>query len=455
MPEPSPERSGSEARSTPPAAGVSAVVPRLLHGIAALFLVLAAVPGLRTLLDPGPRTPLILALCLLEIALFLAGALRLRRSQLLREPARRLRLAPALWLVLLCLPWAALSTQAPDAAHLGFALYFIALWVLPPRLGSVVTISLGVLTAAGQIAHFGFTIGAVLGPVAASVLAVGVVRGYRALAAESDERARLLERLARANRRLARASEQLAASEREAGRLAERARLGRELHDTIAQNLSSIRLLLHAAEAAADHEAGMRHLRLARETAGAGLVEIRAVIDDLTPSSLVGASLRTALERACERGERETGVPCSLTVEGRARRLPMRIEATLLRAGQEALANALRHGRPGSCRMTLSFEPGAVTLDVVDDGRGFDPEDADGGHGLAGMRERAAELGGSLVVLSQPQDGTIVSVRVPLQEGDAHAQEEPEAPGPAEPEPGAPAPEPEEHAQPEERSGTP
>lgn len=109
-------------------------------------------------------------------------------------------------------------------------------------------------------------------------------------------------------------------------------------------------------------------------------------------------------------------------MEGNSRQLPMRTEAALLRIAQGAVGNVAKHAGAGRCRVTVTYEPDEVRLDVVDNGRGFDPSEVSGrpsglGHiGLDAMRRRAAEQGGSLEVESTPGYGTAVSVAIPLPE---------------------------------------
>jgi signal transduction histidine kinase len=115
----------------------------------------------------------------------------------------------------------------------------------------------------------------------------------------------------------------------------------------------------------------------------------------------------------------EFGVQAMFTITGTVEPLHEEVEATLLRIAQEALANAGRHASAGRVGVTLSYMDDEVTLDVRDDGRGFDlrvprPRESPGGFGLGGMRARAARLAGTVDIESEPGQGTAVSARVPL-----------------------------------------
>jgi signal transduction histidine kinase len=247
---------------------------------------------------------------------------------------------------------------------------------------------------------------------------------------QSYERRRLIEQL-EATRG------ELAAAEREGGRLAERQRLARDIHDTLAQGFVSIVLQLQAAEAElpAGATEAREHLERARRTARDNLTEARRLVWDLRPQALAAAPLGEALGRLADRVAEETGLDATATVTGTPRPLSADTEVTLLRVTQEALANVARHAGAGRVAVTLSYMDGEAALDVRDDGSGFAPEGfgepqggaptigaADGhgqgpggGLGLRGMRERVEALGGRLAVESAPGAGTTIAVTVPVQ----------------------------------------
>ncbi|CAG7843893.1 Sensor histidine kinase LiaS [Pseudoclavibacter triregionum] len=392
----------------------------ILVAAIALGALLLAPPIAQAALETPDRLPAVLTASGLELVA-LAGGLHplLVRPEVIARPATQLRWQHALWLALLCLPWSWLIVLASDAGYLGMALYFLALWLLPPVSGTVAAFALAALTAAGLGVHHGWTTGAIVGPIGVAAVMVAVVVGYRSLIAESTARAELIAELEATQA-------QLAESERREGVLAERARLGRELHDTVAQHLSSIQLLLHAAESHGATPEGRERLAQARDAAAEALAETRAVVRDLSPRSLEGASLATALERLAERSRARTRLDVEVRADADARALPMAVEATLLRIAQEAMANLERHAGATRAELSLELEPDAVTLEISDDGRGFDaeaalasgPKDASG-YGLAGMRARAAELGGYASIVTAPGEGTLVSVRIPLAAGPA------------------------------------
>jgi len=225
---------------------------------------------------------------------------------------------------------------------------------------------------------------------------------------QSAERAELIEQLETTRA-------ELAAVHREAGVLAERQRLSAEIHDTIAQGFASIVMLVQAAEASLDADTGAarRHLALATETARENLAEARALVAGLTPAQLDGGTLDDALRRVTAQVSGPGGLFTDLEITGTARPLPTSAEVMLLRVCQEALANVRKHAGASRASIGLAYDEAEVRLVVSDDGTGFDPAAACTGYGLRGMRARAAEAGGSLLVRSAPGAGTAISVTVP------------------------------------------
>lgn len=206
---------------------------------------------------------------------------------------------------------------------------------------------------------------------------------------------------------------ELAAAERTAGVNEERARLTGEIHDTLAQSFTSIVMLLQAVEAALPADAtSRRQVDLAIDTARSGLGDARRLIADLAPEPLDAHSLPEALRRVAARFTDETAVAAEVAVSGEQRRLAPTVEVALLRVAQESLANVRKHASASRVAITLRYDD-EVSLEVDDDGTGFDPTDATGGFGLRGMRDRLATVDGRVQVRSEPGGGTRVLVAVP------------------------------------------
>ncbi|GGH36123.1 sensor histidine kinase [Microbacterium album] len=236
---------------------------------------------------------------------------------------------------------------------------------------------------------------------------------------------RALVELHEANTRLQAALEEnaslharLLVQAREAGVRDERQRLARDIHDTLAQGLAGILTQLQAAEQTRSDADMRRHMANARELARESLAEARRTIHAVEPEMLAQAELPEAIGEVARRWEAHHRVPVHLTVTGDARPMHPDVESALLRAAQEALTNVAKHARAARVGITLSYMDDLVTLDVRDDGVGFDPaarvrDDGASGFGLAGMRSRVQRLAGRLVVESEPGAGTAVSAAVP------------------------------------------
>ncbi|MFD0154009.1 sensor histidine kinase [Streptomyces sp. NPDC055721] len=246
-------------------------------------------------------------------------------------------------------------------------------------------------------------------------------------AEKAAERAATIAELGRANSRLEQAlaenaalQAQLLLQAREAGVADERRRLAAEIHDTIAQGLTGVVTQLQAASAAPDTERAEAHLRRAADLARHSLGEARRSVRNLSPVALEHDALPEALRKTVADWAERTGVDTRFTVTGAEEPLHDEVAATLLRIAQEALSNAARHSGAGRAGVTLSYMGDEITLDVRDDGRGFDPlarperSGDGGGFGLDGMRARAARLAGSVTVETAPGEGTAISARVPL-----------------------------------------
>ncbi len=206
--------------------------------------------------------------------------------------------------------------------------------------------------------------------------------------------------------------------------LEERTRLAREIHDTLAQQLTGIVLELEAADTLLNRGSEGRarsSVERARELARGALQEARSSVWNLRPAPLSATGLVAAIGHEVEAWEERTGIPARF----RARAVPPHpplsptAEVALLRIGQEALSNAARHGKPGHVDVELRAQAQELVLSVRDDGIGFDPaasaprEDC---FGLDGMAERARNAGGSLTVVSAPGQGTTVTTRLPFTE---------------------------------------
>ncbi|MFH8568716.1 sensor histidine kinase [Streptomyces sp. NPDC017993] len=391
----------------------------------AFFLLLSASLARFLIRHPGePRTPWIIALSLALALLYVLGPTLGPRTHDERRPTPR-RLV---WLGAVVAIWVVLVLLAPSFAWCAVPLFYTGLRTLPAGAASLLV---GVLTAFVVAAQLrlstGFDPNLLLAPPAVAALATAVFVHMERQAAR--QRA-LIDDLIRTRR-------ELAATERREGTLAERQRLSMEIHDTLAQGLSSQQMLLQAAERTWDtsQDTARGHVRTATEITARNLAEARRFVHDLAPADLAdGTSLPEALRQLATRASRSapdaTGaLAVRFHLDGTPTPLPDRVQSALLRVAQGALANVDEHAFATSVALTLSYLGDQVVLDIADDGHGFDPADASGragpaqppaatpvrGHGLPAMRARMRQLGGTLTIESAPGEGTVLSAAVPLE----------------------------------------
>jgi signal transduction histidine kinase len=317
--------------------------------------------------------------------------------------------------------WVVLLALAPSATWCAMPLLFAGLHALPQRLALPLAVVLTALVVVSEVrvADGRLNPNMVVAPPAVAAVATAVLIHLQ----RQGARQRLLIE------DLVRTRHELAATERRAGVLAERQRLATEIHDTLAQGLSSQRMLLQAAERVwrTDPDSARAHLHDAAGITSRNLAEARRFVHDLAPADLAEHTLPDALAHLAER-ESGPGLTVEFRLDGDPDRLPERVEAALLRIAQGALANVREHAAATRAAVTLTFLDDQVSLDIADNGRGFDVADPGAGsaphdreepdrtrgHGLPAMCIRARQSGGTLTVESAPGEGTVVSAAVPL-----------------------------------------
>ncbi|MEZ4596775.1 MAG: histidine kinase dimerization/phosphoacceptor domain-containing protein [Chloroflexota bacterium] len=252
---------------------LSPVFSVLRAGVHALVIATTAVVLVRALLNPTATSGATVASCLLLLVTYVTGIA-------LARAAPRPRPLVLAWCGALVGAWLLTLATTPDAVYVAFGLFFVELHVLGAW-GVPAVLATTVAAIVGFGLHEGWSAAIVVGPLLGAGVALLVAWGYRMLAREAAARDRLVADLLRTR-------ELLAETERTSGMLAERARLAREIHDTVAQGLASIQLLLHAAERADPTGPGIGHIRMARETAAASLADARRFIRELAPPELDG-----------------------------------------------------------------------------------------------------------------------------------------------------------------------
>lgn len=319
------------------------------------------------------------------------------------------------WCSALLVCWFVLVVLAPSFSWVAVPLSFVALRVFPFRPATLVVAAMTLTVIATWTEMQGRidpTI--IVGPICVAGLAVGA---SRLLEREAHSRRELLHELETAQG-------QLAQTQHNAGVLAERTRLSREIHDSVAQRLSSINLLCQAAEQRwiAQPSAAREYINQAALTSRDGLEEVRRVVRDLAPEALIndqtGSALPAALKDACEQATQDSGVTIDIRVDGHPSPVAPEVATAVLRTARGALANVVEHAHATTATVSLTYQPDSISLDVRDNGIGFEQQPQTGpgarGTGLAGIRDRAENFGGTVAVETSPNDGTTIAVNLPL-----------------------------------------
>ncbi len=350
--------------------------------------------------------------------LVLGGAVVLGAAYLTRRLVADRPPWPTVWVAVVVVLWVTLTLVAPSFAWTAVPVAFAVLQVLPfPYAVGVVVVMTAVVSVAWSRITDDLDPTVFVGPVG---IALVTVLSYRALEREARTRQALLDELTEAQA-------DLVAAQRRSGALAERTRLSREIHDSVGQGLSSINLLLNAAEQDWDRRPGGRpgaRRSRRRRPLATGSTRCAASCATSRPRASTPTARARPRPRPCpppcagSPGAPPHGVDVQVRVHGDPVAVPSPVASALVRSTRGALANVVEHAGARRAVVSLTYHPDEVMLDVRDDGHGFDPALArargDRGRGLDGIRHRAAELGGSADVESGAGEGTTVSVRFPL-----------------------------------------
>jgi signal transduction histidine kinase len=348
--------------------------------------------------------PVELAVGVMVVAVYAAIFLMLRRRAVVeRSPA-------AIALIVATVLFAGAVAGLEPLLAIAQCFAYPAVWVLSEGRRDATVASIGVAIAVGA----GFSVSitddnAWQQILLSQTLSVGfsVIMGnwiWR-IAEFGAEKTRLLDELTAAQ-------DELAALHRDAGITAERARMSREVHDTVAQSLTGLVLLAQRARRGfASGSLDDETLELIETSARDALAETRALVAAAAPVELTQGGIAEALERLAERFERETRIRVSVSTS-LDEPLDRDTEVVLLRCAQEGLANVRKHSAAAHARMELTVASGDARLVLSDDGRGF-PAEARAGFGLAGLRDRLALAGGTLEVDGTP-GATALTATVPV-----------------------------------------
>lgn len=381
-----------------------------LHVSFAFFLAFGLV---ETLLQ-GTNIP-VLGLTGLTAALYLIGTTWEKRfvagQRATTKPPKQFTI---IWLISIIIFWIALVWPSSAFIWLLFPLTFLILNILPLPLNLVLLALCWTIAAFAPRDHW--TPAAAIGPAIGIFFATAVYYSYQALSQEITKHALVAQELRSAQ-------QELAESEHQAGRMEERERLSREIHDTVAQGLSSILLLCRAAQTHANNgnmSQVSAQLQTIHEQAQASLSEARRFVRDLASPDL-SDPLPTAIRRVIARADshdQALEIPREYTIEivgEETQPIPEPIARTILRVTQEAISNVHKHSNATKVVVTLGIWDDVITLDVMDNGQvTTTPNDA--GFGLVGLAQRVENIGGDFTIEFGINDGQAValSCRIPL-----------------------------------------
>lgn len=195
--------------------------------------------------------------------------------------------------------------------------------------------------------------------------------------------------------------------------MAERNRVARDIHDTLAQGFTGVIMQLEAAKGATvqgNSEEVFERISRAGDLARSSLGEARRSVRALRPRLLRDGKLSLAMDDLLKRMADCTGLNAEFKMEGDERLIPAEYEEDLLRISQESLTNTIKHANARNFSATLSIDPDSIQLQLVDDGKGFDTLADQDGFGLIGMKERADRINGQFIIRSKPNVGTEILV---------------------------------------------
>ena len=378
----------------------------------AIALVLTLISCIRAVSVGAPLVAAI-AVSVVFLAWYALGAVRAARSGAL--------VLAKWWLIVLAVAWLCTLLVSAEFIWVAFLLWLLAGHLFSLRIAIVFTALTYIATVVAPLSHYGqVPTPSIIGSLIGAVFALGLSRGYIELLREGRRREELLRSLELAHQNLLDLQDELALTQRHAGEIQERTRVSRDIHDTIAQSISSIRLIAHAeAERTTDGHAG-QVLAQVEDLAAQSSRDVRRIIAALAPAELEDGALTAAIRRLLTRLEEDSSIAGRLDVDETLPTLSAEVEVALLRTAQSALANVRQHSQATRVMVSLMDHDGAIRMDIVDDGVGMaDPHNRqrnpDSGFGLDFVGARMRELGGELVIESSQGSGFAISATLPSQ----------------------------------------
>ena len=379
------------------------------HAIALVLTVISCVRAI----SGGAPTLAALAVSFVFLAWYGLGAVRAARSGAI--------VLAKWWLLVLAVAWLCTLLVSAEFIWVAFLLWLLAGHLFSLRIAVVFTALTYIATIVAPLAHYGSVpTPSIIGSLIGAVFALGLSRGYIELLREGRRREELLRSLELAHQNLLDLQDELALTQRHAGEIQERTRVSRDIHDTIAQEISSIRLIAHAEVDRTTDEHASQVLRQVEDLAAQSSRDVRRIIAALAPAELEDGALTAAIRRLLTRLEEDSSIQGRVEVDETISSLPAEVEVALLRTAQSALANVRQHSQASRVMVSLMDLDGSIRMDIVDDGIGMADPDArqrssDTGFGLDFIGSRMRELGGELVIETTPGSGFAISATLPSQ----------------------------------------
>lgn len=376
----------------------------------AMALALTVISCVRAI-DAGAAPLAAIAVSIVFLAWYALGAVRAARSGAI--------VLAKWWLLVLAGAWLCTLLVSAEFIWIAFVLWLLAGHLFSLRIAVVFTALTYIATVVAPLAHYGAVgTASIIGSLIGAVFALGLSRGYIELLREGRRREELLQSLELAHQNLLDLQDELALTQRHAGEIQERTRVSRDIHDTIAQEISSIRLIAHAEMDRTTDEHAQQVLRQVEDLAAQSSRDVRRIIAALAPAELEDGALTAALRRLLTRLEEDTSIRGRVEVDETVPSLPAEVEVALLRTAQSALANVRQHSQASRVVVSLMDLDGSIRMDIVDDGVGMaDPEarkrESESGFGLDFIGSRMRELGGELVIETTPGSGFAISATLP------------------------------------------
>ncbi len=376
------------------------------------FVVLLSIGAVRAITVDAVPAPAALGTAVVVALLYGLGSWLSWRRRGAREVGTADLLLPSRgWVLVVVAAWMGATLVSSAFVWLAFPLFFLVLFSLGTVAGPLALLVVAAWAVLAPLAvgdRDPLGIGEVLGPLVGAVFSLVAYAVWRRLLQEAERNRRLVAQL-----RAAQAD--LAESERRKGVADERQRLAQDIHDTLAQGLNSIVLMSRSARLA--HPDAAAEFSRIEDTARENLADARHLVRELADHA-AETTLEQALRSVVARADRTgTRTRIELRTDGIPDELPTQTVETVQRAAQSLLANALQHAQAQRCVLTLAWWPDRVSLDIVDDGRGFDPStpprSQGGGDGLRLLRSRITHAGGTVTIDSRPGEGTAVGISLP------------------------------------------